>query len=114
MAGPASPSRPLVIYVGDTLSFTVTSTTDGTTPIDITGRTYAMKVRAASDSTTVLATATCQVTDAANGVVTCSIPAATTAALTAGVAVADLEETNGATVTTLVRWKVDIVQDVTR
>jgi hypothetical protein len=114
MAAPATPPRPLVIYVGDTLSFTVTSTTDGVTPVDITGRTYACKIRASADASTVLATATCQVTTAAGGEVTVSIPATTTDDLTPGVAVADLEETNGGTVTTLVRWRVEIVQDVTR
>jgi hypothetical protein len=73
-----------------------------------------MKIRAAADETTVLATPTATVTDGANGVVTVALAAATTSALTPQSAVADLEETNGATVTTLVRWRVEIVKDVTR
>ena len=114
MAAPAQPKNPLVIYQGDTLSFTVTSQDSDGNPINVTGRTYAMKVRPSSSSSTVLATATCVVTDGANGVVSVTIPAATTAALDVGTGVADLEETNGSTVTTLVRWKVSIVEDVTR
>lgn len=114
MAAPATPPRPLVIYVGDTLSFTVTSKDSDGAAINIAGRTYAMKIRPSADSSTVIATATCTITDAANGVVTVSIPATTTDDLEAGVAVADLEETTGGTVTTLVRWRVEIVQDVTR
>lgn len=114
MAAPAHSTNPLVIYTGDTLSFTVTSQDSTGTPINITGRTYAMKIRSAASSTTVLATATCTVTDGPNGVVSVSIPAATTAALATGTGVADLEETNGSTVTTLLRWRVAIVGDVTR
>lgn len=114
MAAPATPRNPLVVYIGDTLEFTVTSQDSNGVPVAVTGRTYALKIRPAASSSTVLATADCTVTDGANGVVLVTIPAATTAALDPGTGVADLEETNGATVTTLVRWKVSIVEDVTR
>jgi len=115
MAAPAEAPRPLVIYVGDDLSYTVTNQTKAGVAIPIGGRTYALKVRPTAGSTTVLATATCTVVgDGSTGVVTVTIAKAITAALTPQAAVADLEETNGAAVTTLIRWPVSIVQDVTR
>lgn len=106
---------PLVIVIGDTSTIEVTNQDENGAAIDITGRSYAAQVRETADASSVLATYSCAITNAAAGVVTCTLPASTTAALSPGTGVFDLEETNNATVkTTIVGGPVQIVQDVTR
>lgn len=112
MSTPAN--LPIVVRVGDTESLTLNLQNSDGTPINVTGRTYAAQIRATADATTVLASFTCAISNAAGGVVTATLPAATTAALTPGVGVWDLQETNGTVVTTLLAGPVTITQDVTR
>lgn len=112
MSSPAN--LPIVVRVGDTESLTLNLQNSDGTPINVTGRTYAAQIRSTPDSTTVLASFTCAISNAAGGVVTATLPASTTAALTPGVAVFDLQETNGTVVTTLLAGPVTITQDVTR
>lgn len=112
MSSPAN--YPLTIRIGDTETITLTQTDDAGAPIDIGGRTYAAQIRATVDSSTVLASFTCAISNAAGGVMTATLPATTTAALSPGVGVWDLQETNGTVVTTLLAGPVSIVQDVTR
>jgi len=112
MSSPAN--YPLTVRIGDTETITLNLQDANGTAINVTGRTYAAQIRSTADSTTVLASFTCAISNAAGGVVTATLPAATTAALTPGVAVFDLQETNGATVTTLLAGPVTITQDVTR
>lgn len=115
MGAPAQAPRPLVVYRGDTLRVVVKNReADGVTPVDITGRSYAMQIRSHAASPTIVATPTCAVIDGPNGVLIITLPASTTATLPVCRAVADLEETSASTVTTLVRWDVLIVSDVTR
>ncbi len=112
MAAPAN--RPIEVYMGDDYSHVVTLTSDGTTPINITGRTYAAKIRASRDSTTVLLTFTCSVLVGTDGKVTITSTDTLTAALQPGVYVWDLEETSGTTVTTILAGDAVVTQDVTR
>jgi len=112
MSSPAN--YPLTVRIGDTETITLNLQDAAGAAINVTGRTYAAQIRSTPDSTTVLASFTCAISNAAGGVVTATLPASTTAALTPGVAVFDLQETNGATVTTLLAGPVTITQDVTR
>ncbi len=89
-------------------------TTDGSTPVNITGRTYAAQLRTNPDISTVSATATCTVTDGANGVMTVVFSATSTALLSPGNYYWDLQETNGTVVTTVLAGTVVVLADVTR
>ncbi len=104
---------PLTVRIGDTETISLTIT-DSAGPINITGRTYAAQIRAFPSSSTIVAAFTCAIVNAAAGTVACTLSATTTAALTPQTAAFDLQETNGAVVTTLLAGQVSIVQDVTR
>ena len=112
MSGPAKEN--LQVVRGDTLTVVSTMTTDGTTPIDITSRTYAMQLRTSPDATTVSATFTCTVTNAAGGVVTATLPASTTASLAPQNYTYDLQETSSGVVSTILSGVVKVIADTTR
>jgi hypothetical protein len=106
---------PLQIRVGDTESISLRIEDENGTAIDIAGRTYASQIRSSADASTVIASFNCAVVgNGSTGQVTCTLPASTTSALSPGMAVFDLQETNGTVVTTLLAGQVSIVQDVTR
>jgi len=108
------------LIMGDDISVVITlKDSDGATPAvittpNITGRTYASQIRTTAISGTILATFTVTVTDGAAGKLTMTMGKAVTAALSPVAAVFDIQETNGATVTTIISGTVDIVSDVTR
>ena len=105
----------LTIRTGDTETIALTIQNSSGTPIDLAGRTYAAQIRESADSSTILATFTCAlVGTGSTGQVNCTLPAATTAALTPGLAVFDLQETNSTVVTTILAGQVTIIRDVTR
>ena len=106
---------PLSIRIGDTETINLTMQDSAGAAINIAGRTYASQIRASADSSTVLASFTCAlVGSGSTGQVTCTLPASTTAALSPGMAVFDLEETNNTVKTTILAGQVTITQDVTR
>ena len=104
----------LTIRTGDTETVSVTLQNENGTPVDIDGRTYAAQLRTNASNSTILASFTCAIVNAALGTLTASLTAAQTEALTPGLAVWDLQETDGSSVTTLLAGQVTIVQDVTR
>jgi hypothetical protein len=112
MSGPAKEN--LQVVRGDTLTVISTMTTDGSTPIDITGRTYAMQIRTSPDATAVSASFTINVADPTNGVVTATLPATATAALTPQNYTYDLEETANGVVSTILSGVVKVIADTTR
>lgn len=112
MAVPAD--QDLTITRGDTETLVVTITSDGTTPINITGRTYRAQIRSSQDSVTVKASFTCVVTDGANGQVTCTLSAANSATLGSGVYYWDFEENASGVVSTILAGNVTVTADVTR
>ena len=106
---------PLSVRIGDTETISLTMQNASGTAINISGRTYASQIRASADSSTVLASFNCAlVGSGSTGQVTCTLPASTTSALSPGMAVFDLQETNGTVVTTILAGQVTITQDVTR
>jgi hypothetical protein len=112
MAQPAD--QDLTITRGDTETLVVTITTDGSTAVDITGRTYLSQIRSQQDSTTIKASFTCTVTNAAAGQVTCVLSATSSAALSAGLYFWDLQENASGTISTILSGNVTVLADVTR
>jgi hypothetical protein len=112
MAQPAD--QDLTITRGDTETLVVTITTDGSTPVDITGRTYSSQIRTQQDSTTIKASFVCTVTDGAAGEVTCVLSATSSATLSAGLYFWDLQENASGVISTILSGNVTVLADVTR
>ena len=112
MAQPAD--QDLIITRGDTETLVVTITTDGSTAVDITGRTYTSQIRTQQDSTTIKASFTCTVTSGAAGQVTCVLSATSSAALSAGLYFWDLQENASGVISTILAGTVTVLADVTR
>lgn len=112
MAQPAD--QDLTITRGDTETLVVTITTDGSTAVDITGRTYSSQIRTQQDSTTIKASFTCTVTAAASGQVTCVLSAASSATLSAGLYFWDLQENASGVISTILAGNITVLADVTR
>ena len=112
MAVPATQN--LTITRGDTETVNVTITTDGTTPVDITGRTYASQIRSNADSTTIAATLTCTLVTPASGTLKAVLSAADSAVLTPGYYQWDLQENASGVISTILSGTVTVLADVTR
>lgn len=112
MAQPAD--QDLIITRGDTETLVVTITTDGSTPVDITGRTYSSQIRTQQDSTTIKASFVCTVTGGAAGEVTCVLSATSSATLSAGLYFWDLQENASGVISTILSGNVTVLADVTR
>lgn len=112
MAVPAD--QDLTITRGDTETLVVTITADGSTPINITGRTYQAQIRSQQDSTTIKATFVCAVTSGAAGQVTCTLAATGSAALSPGLYFWDFQEDASGVISTILSGNVTVLADVTR
>jgi hypothetical protein len=112
MAKPATQN--LTLVRGDTETVIVNMTSDGSTPINVAGRTYRAQIRQTKESAAVSAAFTCTVTNAAAGQITCVLSANDSSSLIAGANFWDLEETNGSVVTTILAGAVNVLADVTR
>lgn len=114
MAVPATQN--LTITRGDTETLIITIKNSASVPTDITGRTYRAQIRATKDAATIAAAFTCVVTDAVNGVVTCTLTPGQTSTLSVGTQFWDFEETitAGNIVTTIVAGTVNVLADVSR
>ena len=111
MAVPAKP--PLTFIAGDDETFvlTICSDADGTVPVDITGRTYVMSIKADGASTVVASDAGTVV--GASGQVTFNFPAATTAALAIVPHTYDVVETASSLPSTLIIGPLRVLAGVT-
>lgn len=112
MATPAA--QDIVTTRGDTVTVTVTMTTNGTTPINITGRTYAAMVRADYDDSTPAATFVCTITNAAAGQISLVLSASQTMLLQPYNYVWDLQENASAIISTVLAGAFVVLPDVTR
>jgi hypothetical protein len=112
MATPAE--LDLVTTRGDTVTVNVTMTTNGTTPIDITGRTYAAMVRRNYDDPSAAASFTCTITNGPNGLLQLVMSNTATADLDPYNYYWDLQETASGTVTTVLAGAFTVLPDVTR
>jgi len=107
--------RDISLVKGDDYTHVVTITSDGSTPIDITGRAYTAMVRRDKATTgTAEATITCTITTAASGILTLTMSDTVTDALNPGYRYYwDLQEVSGSTTTTILAGTVSVLQDVT-
>jgi hypothetical protein len=112
MAAPAT--QDLTITRGDTETIVVTLTTDGTTAIDVTGRTYTAQLRSTPDISVISASFTCTVTNGAAGEVTCVMSSTASAELSPGFFYWDLQENASGTISTVLAGTVTVLADVTR
>lgn len=112
MAAPAT--QDLTITRGDTETIVVTLTTDGTTAINITGRTYTAQLRSTPDISVISASFTCTVTNGAAGEVTCVMSSTASAELSPGFFYWDLQENASGTISTVLAGTVTVLADVTR
>jgi len=112
MAVPAKQN--LTITRGDTEVVVLTMTSNGSTPINITGRTYRAQIRTTKDAGPIDASFSCSVTNGSAGEVTCTLTPGQTSGLSVGVHYWDLEETNNGAVSTIVAGTVNVLADVTR
>jgi hypothetical protein len=107
-------TRDITIYQGDTYAHELRLKTSANAVINITSRTYTGQIRKKRSTETAAATFSYSITDAANGVVVLSLTSAVTANIASGTYVYDFQETNGATVTTLITGSCIIVGEVSR
>jgi hypothetical protein len=103
---------PLSVIMGDTETVTFRFVDDDG-PIDVSGRTYAAQIKVSSSDEDPLATFNVDMSDAADGVVVCSLSATTTTGLSPLNGVWDCQETNGTIVTTLAGGPVRVRRSVT-
>ena len=83
--------------------------------MDLTGYSVASKFRSTHDSSTVVGTFTCTISNASGGVITMNMTASTTAAIEEGMYVYDIEITSGAgAVTRLMEGNITVNPEVTR
>ncbi len=83
--------------------------------MNLTGYSVASKFRSTHDSSTVVGTFTCTISDASAGQITMTMTNSTTAAIEEGIYVYDLEITSSAgTVTRLMEGQVTVNPEVTR
>ena len=83
--------------------------------MNLTGYSVASKMRSTHDSSTVVGTFTCTISDASAGQITMQMTNSTTAAIEEGIYVYDLEITSSAgTVTRLMEGQVTVNPEVTR
>tara|TARA_A100001011_G_scaffold381295_1_gene449644 strand:- start:1364 stop:1702 length:339 start_codon:yes stop_codon:yes gene_type:complete len=105
----------IIIDQGSDFSVLFTISEDGSAK-NLTGFSARAQMRTTKSASSISATFTCVVTSASEGKITMSLPAATSAALTAGRYFYDLEifTSSDATVTRLMQGEVDLTQEVTR
>ena len=83
--------------------------------MNLTGYSVAAKLRSTHDSSSVVGTFTCTISDAANGKITMAMTNSTSAAIEEGIYVYDLEITSGTgSVTRLMQGEVTVNPEVTR
>ena len=83
--------------------------------MDLTGYSVASKMRSTHDSSTVVGTFTCTISNASGGIITVSMSSSITAAIEEAIYVYDLEITSGAgIVTRLLQGQITVNPEVTR
>ena len=83
--------------------------------MNLTGYSVASKMRSTHDSSTVVGTFTCTISNASGGIITISMTSSTTANIEEGMYVYDLEITSsGGTVTRLMEGNITVNPEVTR
>ena len=93
----------------------ILSLKDKNAVMNLTGYSVASKMRSTHDSSTVVGTLTCTISNASGGIITMSMPASTTAAIEEAIYVYDIEITSPSSVVTrLMQGTVTVNPEVTR
>ena len=88
---------------------------ENSSAMNLTGYSVASKFRSTHDSSTVVGTFTCTISDAANGKITLSMTNSTTSAVEEGIYVYDVEITaSSGAITRILQGKVTLTPQVTR
>lgn len=102
------------IMRGDTEVFNITVTDSAGAAVDLTGDVFTSQIRYNRDDSSIAASFSCVVTNAAAGQVQLTLSAASSAGLTAGTGYWDLQRNDTGVITTIVAGKCTILADVTR
>ena len=103
-----------ILEQGATFNRQLTVKDDGSA-MNLTGYSVASKMRSTHDSSTVVGTFTCTISNASGGIITVSMPSSTTAAIEEAIYVYDLEITSGAgIVTRLLQGQITVNPEGTR
>lgn len=102
------------IMRGDTEILNITITDSAGVAVNLTGNTFTSQIRYNRNDSSVAATFTCTITNAAQGQVTLTLSAASSALLTDGTAYWDLQRNNAGVITTVIAGKCTVLADVTR
>ena len=103
-----------ILEQGATFNRQLTVKDDGSV-MNLTGYSVASKMRSTHDSSTVVGTFTCTISNASGGIITMSMPASTTAAIEEAIYVYDIEITSPSSVVTrLMQGTVTVNPEVTR
>ena len=103
-----------ILEQGATFTRTLT-VKENDSAMNLTGYSVASKMRSTHDSSTVVGTFTCTVSNASGGIITMNMTPSTTGAIEEGMYVYDLEITSSAgTVTRLMEGNVTVNPEVTR
>ena len=103
-----------ILEQGATFNRQLTVKDDGSV-MNLTGYSVASKMRSTHDSSTVVGTFTCTISNATGGIITMSMTNSTTGAIEEGIYVYDLEMTSGGgVVTRLMEGTVTVNPEVTR
>ena len=103
-----------ILEQGATFTRTLT-VKENNSAMNLTGYSVASKMRSTHDSSTVVGTFTCTISNASGGVITMNMTANTTSAIEEGIYVYDIEITSSAgTVTRLMEGNVTVNPEVTR
>ena len=88
---------------------------ENTSALNLTGYSVASKMRSTHDSSTVVGTFTCTISNASGGIISMTMTPAVTGAIEEGMYVYDLEITSGSgTVSRLLQGEVTVSPEVTR
>tara|TARA_R110002020_G_scaffold158475_1_gene341636 strand:- start:390 stop:725 length:336 start_codon:yes stop_codon:yes gene_type:complete len=103
-----------ILEQGATFTRTLT-VKENNSAMNLSGYSVASKMRSTHDSSTVVGTFTCTISNASGGVITMNMTANTTSAIEEGIYVYDIEITSSAgTVTRLMEGNVTVNPEVTR
>ena len=103
-----------ILEQGATFNRQLTVKDDGSA-MNLTGYSVASKMRSTHDSSTVVGTFTCTISNATGGIITMSMTNSTTGGIEEGIYVYDLEMTSGTgVVTRLMQGTVTVNPEVTR
>lgn len=106
--------RNIIVYQGDTYLHEVRLRDASNANINISTRTYSAQIRKTKTSDNIVASFNTEIVDGPNGIMRFALLPEETSNIKSGVYFYDLQENNGAIVTTLMYGKVTVQGEITR